>query len=103
MVAITALTAPAVPYKNVNARVIRKEGSARTVSMSRPTNSDPGNGTNDNTMAMNVPSTKAPTVVRTAICAVVTRARWNIVDSNTAVQVLFPFPSTEFDSTRTSG
>ncbi|SKU36146.1 Uncharacterised protein [Mycobacteroides abscessus subsp. abscessus] len=72
--AISALTAPAAPYKNVKARVIRKEGSARTVSMRRPTNSEPGKGTNANTVARNVPSARQPIVVSTAMYTVVTRA-----------------------------
>ena len=53
---MAAFTAPAVPYRNVNARVIRNDGSASTVSISLPTSREPGNGTNASTMARNVPS-----------------------------------------------
>ncbi len=59
--AIAAFTAPAVPYRNVNASVMRNDGRASTVSMSRPTTRDPGNGTNASTIARNVPRTRQPT------------------------------------------
>ena len=41
--------------------------------------------------------------VDAAICAVLTRARWNSVEVSTASHVLFPSPSAEFDNTRSNG
>src|SRR5260221_279197 len=60
MVAIAAFTAPAVPYRKVNANVMRNDGSASTVSISLPTTPEPGNGTNASTTARKKPRTKQP-------------------------------------------
>ncbi len=87
MVAIAAFTAPAVPYRKVNANVMRNDGSASTVSISLPTTREPGNGTNASTTARNMPSTRQPAVDVTAIATVRHNASRNICDANTVDHV----------------
>src|SRR5262245_16779385 len=85
--AMAAFTAPALPYRNVNANVMRNDGSASTVSISRPTTREPGNGTKASTIARNMPSTRQPTVDVTAIATVRHNASRNICDARTSDQV----------------
>src|SRR6201985_28298 len=76
--AMAAFTAPALPYKKVNANVMRNDGSASTVSISLPTSRDPGNATKASTIARNVPNTRQPAVDVTAIVTVRHNASRNI-------------------------
>src|SRR5690348_12435558 len=104
---MAAFTAPAPPYRKVNANVMRNDGSASTVSISRPTTREPGNGTKASTIARNVPSTRAPAVDVTAIATVRHNASRNISDASTPDHVDQPrwVSPTFVDSrhTRTSG
>ena len=84
---MAAFTAPALPYRNVNANVMRNDGSASTVSISRPTTREPGNGTKASTIARNMPSTRQPAVDVTAIATVRHNASRNICDASTSDQV----------------
>ena len=69
---------------------MRNDGSASTVSISRPTTREPGNGTNASTIARNVPSTRQPAVEVAAIATVRHSASRNISDASTSDQVANP-------------
>jgi hypothetical protein len=84
---MAAFTAPALPYRKVNANVMRNDGSASTVSISRPTTREPGNGTKASTIPTNMPSSRQPAVDVTAIATVLHNASRNICDANTPDQV----------------
>jgi hypothetical protein len=75
---------PAEPYRNVNASVTRKVGSAMNVSMIRATVRAPGNGTKARTSASTRPSATQPAVAETAISTVLSSARRNEAERNTS-------------------
>src|SRR3978361_2212064 len=83
---------------------MRNDGSARTVSIRRPTTTLPGNGTNASTIARNVPRTRQPRVDVEAIATVRHSAPRKDSDESTNVQLLcVPSPFTDSRHTLTSG
>ena len=80
--------------------MIRNDGNASTVSISRPTRAEPGNGTNASTIAKKVPSTRHPAVEVAAIATVRHNASRKTCEPSTSPH---EFPVEDSRNTRSSG